>query len=110
MVERGKVIGVTDHERRQIDLLCLVLVLCLVTLLCLLSRPFVALRSLRWCAQCRRMQRCPECRQIAADKQQPTYAESCGPAGPAVSPPCGVAHATLLPSAVSWVLVVKTDL
>src|SRR5215216_3598286 len=55
VVERGKVIGVTDHERRQIDLVRLVIVLGLLTM------PCMALCGLHWYGQCRHRQRSPEC-------------------------------------------------
>src|SRR5712691_5991926 len=90
VVERGKVIGVTDHERRQVDLVRLVIVLRLLTM------PFVALCSLRWHGQCPYRQRGPECCQIATEKPQPAYAETGDSPGPETSPACGAAHRLLL--------------
>src|SRR5215831_93748 len=65
VVERGKVISVTDHERRQVDLVHLVIVLGL------LAVPVMALCGLRWHGQWRHRQRGPDGCQIATEKQQP---------------------------------------
>src|SRR5262249_9077803 len=90
VVQRGKVIGVTDHERRQVDFMCLVIVLGLLTM------PCVTLCGLRWHSQCRQRQRRPESCQVATEKQQPTYTETGDSPGPETFPQCGAAHRILL--------------
>src|SRR5262245_11813034 len=103
VVERGKVIGVTDHERRQVDLVRLVIVLRL------LAVRGVALCGLRWHGQCCHRQWGQECCQVATQKQQTAYAETGDPPGPETSSPCSTAHRILL-AAKSWTMVVALGL